>query len=167
MAHSVEVRPPFLDHRIVGWASRLPESYKISGTETKFVLRRLMRDALPHDVLKRPKVGFDIPIHQWFRGVLRDLLTETLNEANVNESGLFRWAEVRRLIDEHLNRKANWGYHLWGLVTLLLWMKRWKIEAPAMQPLVHAAEEEASEEVQGLAWQPAPYSARTSELPLQ
>lgn len=167
MAHSVEVRPPFLDHRIVGLASRLPESYKISGTETKFILRRLMRDLLPSDVLKRPKVGFDIPIHQWFRGILRDLLTETLNETSVTESGLFRWSEVRRLIDEHLDRRANWGYHLWGLVTLLLWMKRWKIEAPATQSLVHVAEEEASEEVQGLAWQPAPYSARTSELPLQ
>lgn len=166
MAHSVEVRPPFLDHRIVGLASRLPESYKINGLETKFILRRMMRDTLPPDVLKRPKVGFDIPIHQWFRGVLRDLLTETLNEASVNESGLFRWAEVRRLIDEHLERKANWGYHLWGLVTLLLWMKRWKIEAPAMQPLVFTTAE-ASAKAHGLAWQPAPYSARTSELPLQ
>lgn len=160
MAHSVEVRPPFLDHRIVGLASRLPESYKINGLETKFILRTLMRDALPPDVLKRPKIGFDIPIHQWFRGVLRDLLTDTLNEASVTESGLFRWAEVRRLIDEHLDRKANWGYHLWGLVTLLLWMRRWKIEAPATQPLAFAAEA-ATAKARGLAWRPAPYSART------
>lgn len=167
MAHSVEVRPPFLDPRIVRLASRLPDSYKINGFQTKFILRHLMRDALPPDVLKRPKVGFDIPIHQWFRGVLRGLLTETLNEASVTQNGLFNWVAVRRLIDEHLNRKANWGYHLWGLVTLLLWMKRWKIEAPEVQRFVYAAEEEASADVQALAWQPASYSPQTSELPLQ
>ncbi len=167
MAHAVEVRPPFLDDRIVELAARLPEKYKIAGFETKFALRRLMRGALPPDVLARPKVGFDIPIHQWFRGVLRRLLLETLNERTVTESGLFNWPEVRRLIDEHLDRKANWGYHLWGLVTLMLWMKRWKIETPTMQPLVFAAQPEAALGKQGMAWQPAPYSARTSEQPSQ
>jgi asparagine synthase (glutamine-hydrolysing) len=133
MAHAVEVRPPFLDPRIVAFAARLPQRFKISGLETKVVLRRLMKDALPQDVLKRPKIGFDIPIHEWFRGVLKPLLLETLNEQAITESGLFDWPAVRRLIDEHLGRKANWGYHLWGLVTLILWMKRWKIEAPAVE----------------------------------
>ena len=167
MAHAVEVRPPFLDDRIVALAARLPEKYKIAGFETKFALRHLMRNALPPDVLQRPKVGFDIPIHQWFRGVLRSLLMETLNERTVTESGLFSWPEVRRLIDEHLDRKANWGYHLWGLLTLMLWMKRWKIEAPTLQPLVFAAQSEATYESQGTAWEPARYTARSSEMPLQ
>jgi asparagine synthase (glutamine-hydrolysing) len=167
MAHAVEVRPPFLDDRIVALAARLPEKFKIAGFETKFALRRLMRDALPPDVLRRPKVGFDIPIHQWFRGVLRSLLMETLNERTVTESGLFSWPEVRRFIDEHLDRKANWGYHLWGLMTLMLWMKRWKIEVPTLQPLVFAAQADATYETQGSAWEPAPYTARTSEIPHQ
>jgi asparagine synthase (glutamine-hydrolysing) len=166
MAHAVEVRPPFLDDRIVAFAARLPERFKIAGFETKFALRRLMRDALPPDVLRRPKVGFDIPIHEWFRGALRPLLLDTLSESAVTESGLFHWSEVRRLIGEHLERKANWGYHLWGLVTLLLWMKRWNIEAPALQPPVFAAQSEAVAAGQPLMWQPAPYSARTSEIPL-
>jgi hypothetical protein len=74
---------------------------------------------------------------------------------------------VRRLIDEHLDRKANWGYHLWGLVILMLWMKRWKIEAPTMQPLIFAAQPEATYQEEETAWQPAPYHARTSEFPLQ
>ena len=143
MAHGVEVRPPFLDERIVALAARLPESYKISGLESKVILRRLMRNALPPEVLNRPKIGFDIPIHHWFRGVLRRLLLETLNERTITESGLFNWPEVRRIIDEHLDRKASWGYHLWGLMTLMLWMKRWKIEAPTLQPLVFAAQPDA------------------------
>jgi asparagine synthase (glutamine-hydrolysing) len=144
MAHAVEVRPPFLDDRIVALAARLPQSYKISSFGTKLVLRRLMQSKLPPDVLSRPKIGFDIPIHQWFRGVLRRLLLDTLNERTIAESGLFNWPDVRRIIDEHLDRKANWGYHLWGLVTLMLWMKRWKIETPTLQPLVFAAQPGAS-----------------------
>jgi asparagine synthase (glutamine-hydrolysing) len=167
MAHAVEVRPPFLDDRIVALATRLPEKFKVAGFETKFALRSLMRDALPPDVLRRPKIGFDIPIHQWFRGVLRSLLMETLNERTVTESGLFSWPEVRRFIDEHLDRKANWGYHLWGLMTLMLWMKRWKIEVPTLQPLVFAAQAEATYETLGSALKPASNSARTSEIPLQ
>ena len=167
MAHAVEVRPPFLDDRIVALAARMPQKYKIAGFESKFALRRMMRDALPPDVLRRPKVGFDIPIHQWLRGVLRHMLLDTLNERTVTESGLFYWPEVRKLIDEHLDRKANWGYHLWGLMTLMLWMKRWKIEAPILQPLVFAAQPEATYEGLEQAWEPAPSSARKSEMPLQ
>jgi asparagine synthase (glutamine-hydrolyzing) len=167
MAHSVEVRPPFLDDRIVEFASRLPERYKMAGFETKFALRRLMRDRLPTDVLQRPKIGFDIPIHQWFRGVLRRLLLDTLNERTVTESGLFNWPAVRSIIDLHLARKGNWGYHLWGLVTLMLWMQRWKIEAPTLRPLVFAAQSEATYDGIASEWQPEPYNARTSELPLQ
>jgi len=170
MAHGVEVRPPFLDDRIVALAAALPEKYKISGLETKVVLRHLMRNALPPDVLQRPKVGFDIPIHQWFRGVLRPLLLDTLNEQTVTDSGLFYWPHVQRLINEHLDRKANWGYHLWGLTTLMLWMKRWRIEVPTSQPFVFATQPEGLQsdalERDSIAWQPASYAARTSEMPL-
>jgi asparagine synthase (glutamine-hydrolysing) len=131
MAHSLEVRPPFLDHRIVEFAARLPEDLKIHGTQLKFVLRELMREKLPPSVLKRGKEGFDIPAHHWFRTTLRPLLTETLSEANVRASGLFSWEAVERVIRSHLERRANLGYHLWGLLVLFLWMKRWQIEPPS------------------------------------
>jgi asparagine synthase (glutamine-hydrolysing) len=128
MAHSLEVRPPFLDDRIVDFANSLPDDFRLHGSESKFVLRRLMQDKLPRSVLHRPKIGFDIPIHEWFRGVLRPLLLETLSEETVTASGLFEWRVVRRLINDHLERRANMGYHLWGLLVLFLWMKRWDIE---------------------------------------
>jgi len=128
MAHSLEVRPPFLDDRIVDFANRLPDNFKLRGSDSKFVLRRLMQDKLPRSVLHRPKIGFDIPIHEWFRGVLRPLLVDTLSEETVTASGLFDWPCVRRLLDDHLERRANLGYHLWGLLVLFLWMKRWDIE---------------------------------------
>jgi asparagine synthase (glutamine-hydrolysing) len=133
MAHSLEVRPPFLDSRVVDFANSLPENFKLRGTKTKYVLRRMMRNKLPEMVLRRPKVGFDIPIHDWFRGVLRPLLLDTLCEEAVSSSKLFRWHAVERLLREHLDRRANWGYHLWGLMVLFMWMKRWKIELTSGQ----------------------------------
>jgi len=128
MAHSLEVRPPFLDPRIVDFAARLPEHFKLHGSKSKYVLRRLMKSKLPPAVLRRPKIGFDIPIHEWFRGILRPFLLDTLSQEAVSTSKLFRWPVVEYLLREHLQRKANLGYHLWGLMTLLVWMKRWNIE---------------------------------------
>jgi asparagine synthase (glutamine-hydrolysing) len=127
MAHSLEARPPFLDPRIVDFSARLPEHFKLNGSQSKYVLRRLMQNKLPPNVLSRPKIGFDIPVHDWFRGVLRPMLLDTLSEERVRASGLFNWNAVEQLLGDHLERKANLGYHLWGLMVLLLWMKQWNI----------------------------------------
>ena len=133
MAHAVEVRPPFLDPRIVDFAARLPEKFKLSGKTSKCVLRHLMSGKLPSQVLQRSKVGFDIPIHDWFRGVLRPLLLETLTREIVDATGLFRWSAIARMLERHLERRENAGYQLWGLMVLLMWMQRWNIELPAME----------------------------------
>ena len=145
MAHSLEVRPPFLDPRIVDFANSLPDRFKLRGSESKYVLRRLMKDKLPDATLRRSKVGFDIPVHDWFRVALKPLLLDTLCEEAVLASELFRWPVVERLLREHLERRANWGYHLWGLMVLLIWMKRWRIQPPsalttAPSPLVEVRE---------------------------
>jgi asparagine synthase (glutamine-hydrolysing) len=133
MAHSVEVRPPFLDHRIVEFAARLPENLKIRSSSLKVVLRHLMRDKLPTQVLRRKKEGFDIPAHDWLRGVLRPLLLDTLTQEAVEKTNLFDWNVIDRLIRNHLNRRANLGYHLWGLLTLFLWMRRWGIQTDPVE----------------------------------
>jgi asparagine synthase (glutamine-hydrolysing) len=130
MAHSVEVRPPFLDPRIVDFAASLPEDFKLHGKISKYVLRRLMADKLPPEILSRPKMGFDIPAHDWFRGPLRQFLLDTLNRQAIEGTGLFHWAGIERLIARHLQRKENAGYQLWGLLVLTLWIKRWNIELP-------------------------------------
>ncbi len=138
MAHSLEVRPPFLDHRIVEFAARLPENLKIRGGKLKYILRELMKDRLPSSVLSRQKEGFDIPAHDWLRTTLRPLLLDVLNERDVRESGIFSWATTRQLVNRHLERRANVGYHLWGLLILFLWMKKWGIQPPSstMEPMV-------------------------------
>lgn len=129
MAHSLEVRPPFLDHRIVEFAASLPQDFKVRGFRLKFVLRRLMKDKLPASILRRAKTGFDIPAHHWFRGVLKPLLLDQVSPAAVRATGLFDADAVGRLIRDHMERRINAGYQLWGLLTLFVWMKRWNIEA--------------------------------------
>ncbi|HEY3738481.1 MAG TPA: asparagine synthase (glutamine-hydrolyzing), partial [Bryobacteraceae bacterium] len=113
MAHSLEVRPPFLDHRLVEFAARLPEGLKVNGSKLKYVLRELMRDKLPQSILKRKKQGFDIPAHHWLRTKLRPLLLDTVTREAVESTGLMRWPAVEKILKAHLSRKANYGYHLW------------------------------------------------------
>jgi asparagine synthase (glutamine-hydrolysing) len=129
MAHSVEVRPPFLDHRIVEFAAKLPASLKIRGTQQKVILKELMKDKLPPAILGRKKIGFDIPAHEWLRGPLRSLLADALAYGAAEYSDVFRSDVIETYLQMHLERKANLGYHLWGLLVLFLWMKKWRIQA--------------------------------------
>jgi asparagine synthase (glutamine-hydrolysing) len=136
MAHSLEVRPPFLDPRIVDFAASLPLDLKIRGFQQKYLLRQLMRDKLPESVIARKKTGFDIPAHDWFRGILRGLLMDTLQPEVIEATGIFDADAIHTVVRDHMERRINAGYHLWGLLTLFLWMKRWKVEVlpPADMP---------------------------------
>jgi asparagine synthase (glutamine-hydrolysing) len=127
MAHSLEVRPPFLDHRVVELANSFPAELKIRGRQQKRVLRELMKGRLPQCVLNRPKEGFDIPAHEWLRGALRPFLLDTLAPESLESLGI-RWPEgLQQLVAGHLERRINCGYQLWGLLVLVLWAKRWGI----------------------------------------
>jgi asparagine synthase (glutamine-hydrolysing) len=128
MAHSLEVRPPLLDHRIVEFAARLPEQLKIRGSQQKVILRKTMRGKLPDSILRRSKAGLDIPAHEWFRGPLLPLLRETLTREALRATSLFNPDATELLVRDHTERRINAGYHLWGLLTLFLWLKRWNIE---------------------------------------
>jgi asparagine synthase (glutamine-hydrolysing) len=131
MAHAVEVRPPFLDHRIVEFAHSLPEEMKIQGAKQKAILRNLMRGKLPPAILTRKKIGFDIPTHDWFRGPLRPLLEEALAFASAEHGEFFQIPQLEAHAQTHFDRRANLGYHLWGLTILFYWMKKWRIQTKA------------------------------------
>lgn len=128
MAHAVEVRPPFLDHRIVEFAATLPSSFKIRGSRQKFILKKLMENKLPRSVIRRSKVGFDIPAHEWLRGPLRSFMLDTLKSVGSEHAQFFKQSGIEAAVNRHLERRANLGYHLWGLLVLFLWMKRWRIQ---------------------------------------
>ena len=140
MAHALEVRPPFLDHRIVEFCASLPVELKIRGNQRKFLLEELMKGKLPPGVLRRKKVGLDIPSHDWLRGPLRELLTDTLSTDAIARTKLFHPAVIQNLVRRHLERRGNYGFHLWGLMILFLWLNKWQIQTtpisvPQQQPL--------------------------------
>jgi asparagine synthase (glutamine-hydrolysing) len=143
MAHSLEVRPPFLDHRIVEFAASLPAILKIDGSRQKIVLKELMKGKLPPAVLDRKKIGFDIPAHEWLRGPLRPLLVETLTAGISEHAGLFRGDVIEGRLRDHLERRTNAGFHLWGLMILFLWMKKWRIQSASSSALRHWIPEKA------------------------
>jgi asparagine synthase (glutamine-hydrolysing) len=141
MAHALEVRPAFLDHRIVEFAATLPSSFKLRGARQKFILKELMKDKLPSSVIRRSKVGFDIPAHEWLRGPLRGLLLDTLRSVGTEHSRFFKSSGLDAAVTRHMERRENLGYHLWGLLILFLWMKRWGIQtAPLSDPNERASD---------------------------
>ncbi|GFO66560.1 amidotransferase 1, exosortase A system-associated [Geomonas limicola] len=125
MAHSLEVRAPFLDYRIVEFAARLPSRWKISPAgEKKLVLRNSFQRLLPHEVLNRPKQGFTVPLDDWFRNELRPLASRALLEDP--ELGQFLDGTVlRRVWGEHLTGRVQHGTLLWSLLMFSLWQQHY------------------------------------------
>jgi asparagine synthase (glutamine-hydrolysing) len=127
MAHSLELRSPFLDHDVVALGLALPDSLKVRGREGKVALRRAFAADLPDEVAGRGKTGFGVPLGRWFRRDLR----ETAHDLLATERGWFRPEEVRRLLDEHESGRADHGHRLWCLLMLELWMRA-HVEAPVL-----------------------------------
>jgi asparagine synthase (glutamine-hydrolysing) len=123
MANSLEARSPLLDHRLVEFCAGLPSSLKLRGRTSKWLLRSLMRDRLPPDILTRPKMGFGVPVGEWLRGDLRPLLEDTLFSPRALQRGYFRPEAVRDLVDEHLSRRADRTSLVWALLMLELWQR--------------------------------------------
>lgn len=142
MAHSIEVRPPFLDHRLIEFAASLPSRLLMHGAKQKVILRHLMKGRLPPSILTRKKVGFDIPAHEWLRGPLRPFMRDVLETGMSSYPEVFNRGAIESCIAQHLERTQNLGYHLWGLMILFMWMKRWNIQAA--QPAVLAESSQSS-----------------------
>jgi asparagine synthase (glutamine-hydrolysing) len=121
MANSLEARSPFLDHELMEFAARLPVSLKLRGGTHKYLLKRAFADLLPPENVNRRKMGFGVPVGQWFRGPLRDLLCDSLLSDRCRSRGYFTPSEIKRLVGEHLNGRADHAYPLWSLLMLELW----------------------------------------------
>jgi asparagine synthase (glutamine-hydrolysing) len=134
MAHSLEVRSPFLDHPLMEFAAGLPGPWKISGKTTKKLLKDALRPWLPDDLLNRPKWGFGVPIAEWFRGSLRHLPREVLLDGSAYVQRLVRSSAVERLISEHARGERDNSHRLWALIQLELWFQTF-IEAHPREPL--------------------------------
>ena len=124
MANSLETRSPFLDHKVVEFAYRLPSHLKLRGINgTKWILKETFKDMLPRQIYKRGKMGFGIPLGPWFRGELKDYWAGTCLSAKALGRGYFNREHLFMLWDEHQSGARDHGYKLWALLMLELWHK--------------------------------------------
>ena len=113
MAHSLEVRDPLMDHKLVEWLATLPSSLKIKGQEGKFVFKKAMEPLLPRDVLYRPKMGFAVPLARWFRGPLKGRVREAILGSTLAETGIFNRDYLQHLVDAHQSGARDYSASLW------------------------------------------------------
>lgn len=125
MAVSLEARVPFLDHRVVEFAARVPGSLKLVNGESKWILKEALRDLLPPKIQRRGKEGFSIPIKNWLKQELKPLMLEVLSPERIRREGFFDSQEVQRLVDEHLRNVDNHSHRLWALMMFGIWQERY------------------------------------------
>jgi asparagine synthase (glutamine-hydrolysing) len=123
MAHGLETRPIFLDSRLREFAAHLPKRLLINSLWSKVMLRRYIHETAPQINLNVAKRGFSIPVHLWFRSVLKDFWEDTVLSEDLRNRDLFNFSYVEKLWARHQSGKENLGYHLWGLMIIALWLR--------------------------------------------
>jgi asparagine synthase (glutamine-hydrolysing) len=134
MAVSLETRVPFLDHRVVDFAWRLPLDYKIRDGQSKWPLRQVLYRHVPKELIERPKAGFGVPIDTWLRGPLREWAEELLDERRLRTEGYFRPDPIRRMWAAHLSGRANMQHQLWDVLMFQSWLEASRHGAAAAMP---------------------------------
>ena len=124
MTVSLEARSPFLDHHLMEFAASLPEHLKLRRMKSKYLLKRVLKQIVPAENLKRRKMGFGVPIGHWFRGEMQNFLRQTLLSERALERGLFKRQRVRQIVDEHVEGRMDHSHRLWSLLMLELWFER-------------------------------------------
>jgi asparagine synthase (glutamine-hydrolysing) len=123
MAHSLEVRAPILDHKVIEYAARLPSNMKLNGKESKYIFKKMNEGRLPDEILYRKKQGFNVPLDAWLRGDLKELAHETLFGSKSGLNDYFNISCVQNIWDNHQGKRENNGTPLWGLMMFGLWRR--------------------------------------------
>ncbi len=125
MASSVEVRPPFLDYRLVEQSLRIPSSLKIKEKNTKYIWKQIVKDKIPDEIIWRPKVGFSIPLNTILKTDLKSIVEDTILSDSSSLLNYFSKKTIHKLWQDNLNNCADYSNHIWSLLILELWMKKY------------------------------------------
>ena len=123
MGVSLETRVPMLDHKVVEFALKLPQEYKLRESQTKWLLRKVLYRNIPKELIERPKAGFAIPIGLWLRTSLKDWADDLLNEKSLAQQGFFHPIKIRERWLQHLSGSHNWEHFLWNVLMFQSWFK--------------------------------------------
>lgn len=116
MANSLEVRAPFMDHKLLEWVSGLPPELKLKGQEGKYILKKAMEPFLPKDILYRNKMGFAVPLAEWFRGPLKQKVRDALLGQGMRESGIFNMDFIEQIVNQHQSGMRDFSAPIWSLL---------------------------------------------------
>lgn len=116
MAHSLEVREPLMDHKLIEWAARMPSEMKVHQGEGKWLFKKAMEPWLPNEILYRPKMGFSIPLASWLRGPLRERMTTSVLGQRMADTGIFDMAHLGKMVQQHLAGTRDFSTPLWSLL---------------------------------------------------
>jgi asparagine synthase (glutamine-hydrolysing) len=125
MSVSLEGREPLLDYRLIEYVSQLPSNLKYKNGDTKWLLKQVAHKYIPKKMLDRPKKGFSVPIHEWFKDELKEYFTIYLDEKRIEKEGIFNIREVQRLKDKYLNGNTENVQQLWLILIFEMWYERW------------------------------------------
>lgn len=123
MGNSLEVRPPFLDYKIIEFATNLPLSVNFHHYKKKYFLRRYFKKSLPKEVINRKKLGFHVPLAVWINSDLKEFISDKISEKSIKDSGVFNSNYVQKVIEEHRNRKFDNSYKIWTILSFLEWYR--------------------------------------------
>ena len=129
MANSIEGRMPFMDVELAQSVADLPRRYFINRTQGKRLLRQALGERLPRPVLERQKIGFKVPVDEWFRGPLRSLLYDTLTSPAAATRSIYKNGCVMKILDDHQKQRRNHEKLLWTILTLEIFFQEYKIAA--------------------------------------
>ncbi len=125
MSVSLEGREPFLDQHIIEWAAQLPSEYKYYNGEKKYILKQIVHKYVPENIMKRPKMGFGIPVETWLAKELKDLVMENLSNENLKKHGLFNVSEVEKILSDFYKGRTEKYLKIWNLLMFQIWYKKW------------------------------------------
>lgn len=127
MAASIEARVPFLDNELVDYVMSLPSEIKLKGGEKKGLLKKALRGVVPDQILDGPKMGFSVPYENWLKGPLHDYLVDKTHSIYIRQLGLFNYSLLDKRIKDHKNSNSDYGFQLWKLLNLCVWLEKNKI----------------------------------------